>query len=31
LDKAEGKRQTIEANLALRQARRREEAINVIS
>ena len=31
LNKAEGKRQTIEANLALRRARTRVEAINVIS
>ncbi|MBA0689291.1 hypothetical protein Goari_007026 [Gossypium aridum] len=31
LRKAEGKRQTIEANLALRQARTRVEAINAIS
>nr|YP_010380664.1 ATP synthase CF1 epsilon subunit [Begonia arachnoidea]UDH54080.1 ATP synthase CF1 epsilon subunit [Begonia arachnoidea] len=31
LSKAEGKRQTIEANLALRRARTRVEAINVIS
>ncbi|KAG4169621.1 hypothetical protein ERO13_A12G091266v2 [Gossypium hirsutum] len=31
LRKAEGKRQTIEANLALRRARTRVEAINVIS
>ncbi|TAJ02281.1 hypothetical protein DMA11_24470, partial [Marinilabiliaceae bacterium JC017] len=31
LKKAEGKRQTIEANLALRRARTRVEAINVIS
>ncbi|KAG5523766.1 hypothetical protein RHGRI_030677 [Rhododendron griersonianum] len=30
LKKAEGKRQIIEANLALRQARTRVEAINVI-
>ncbi|KAH1091742.1 hypothetical protein J1N35_018999 [Gossypium stocksii] len=30
LRKAEGKRQTIEANLALRQARTRVEAINAI-
>nr|YP_010865513.1 ATP synthase CF1 epsilon subunit [Eomecon chionantha]YP_010865598.1 ATP synthase CF1 epsilon subunit [Sanguinaria canadensis]WGT74460.1 ATP synthase CF1 epsilon subunit [Eomecon chionantha]WGT74520.1 ATP synthase CF1 epsilon subunit [Sanguinaria canadensis]WGT74630.1 ATP synthase CF1 epsilon subunit [Sanguinaria canadensis]WGT74690.1 ATP synthase CF1 epsilon subunit [Sanguinaria canadensis]WGT74775.1 ATP synthase CF1 epsilon subunit [Sanguinaria canadensis] len=31
LSRAEGKRQTIEANLAVRQARTRVEAINVIS
>jgi F-type H+-transporting ATPase subunit epsilon len=31
LSKAEGKRQTIEANLALRRARTRVEAINAIS
>nr|YP_010193542.1 ATP synthase CF1 epsilon subunit [Phyllospadix iwatensis]QZQ52762.1 ATP synthase CF1 epsilon subunit [Phyllospadix iwatensis] len=31
LSKAEGKRQTIEANLALRRARTRVESINVIS
>nr|YP_010690765.1 CF1 subunit epsilon [Spatholirion longifolium]WBU14644.1 CF1 subunit epsilon [Spatholirion longifolium] len=31
LSKAEGKRQTIEANLALRRARTRVEALNVIS
>ncbi|KAJ9535640.1 hypothetical protein OSB04_un001209 [Centaurea solstitialis] len=31
LRKAEGKRQTIEANLALRRARTRVEAINAIS
>ncbi|XP_054793102.1 ATP synthase subunit beta, chloroplastic [Prosopis cineraria] len=31
LSKAEGKRQTIEANLALRRARTRVEAINIIS
>nr|YP_010034434.1 ATP synthase CF1 epsilon subunit [Aponogeton abyssinicus]YP_010034519.1 ATP synthase CF1 epsilon subunit [Aponogeton desertorum]UGC02465.1 AtpE [Aponogeton madagascariensis]QOX09155.1 ATP synthase CF1 epsilon subunit [Aponogeton abyssinicus]QOX09240.1 ATP synthase CF1 epsilon subunit [Aponogeton desertorum]UGC02210.1 AtpE [Aponogeton desertorum]UGC02295.1 AtpE [Aponogeton desertorum] len=31
LNKAEGKRQTIEANLALRRARTRVEAINAIS
>nr|YP_009681141.1 ATP synthase CF1 epsilon subunit [Sagittaria trifolia]YP_010518665.1 ATP synthase CF1 epsilon subunit [Sagittaria graminea]UDZ59364.1 ATP synthase CF1 epsilon subunit [Sagittaria guayanensis]QDG01480.1 ATP synthase CF1 epsilon subunit [Sagittaria trifolia]UDZ59366.1 ATP synthase CF1 epsilon subunit [Sagittaria trifolia]UXO94279.1 ATP synthase CF1 epsilon subunit [Sagittaria graminea] len=31
LSKAEGKRQTIEANLALRRARMRVEAINAIS
>nr|YP_010613580.1 ATP synthase CF1 epsilon subunit [Melilotus officinalis]WAR69211.1 ATP synthase CF1 epsilon subunit [Melilotus officinalis] len=31
LNKAEGKRQTIEANLALRRARTRVEAINMIS
>nr|QCT81885.1 AtpE [Protea caffra subsp. kilimandscharica] len=31
LSRAEGKRQTIEANLALRRARTRVEAINVIS
>ncbi|KAL2994432.1 hypothetical protein AAZX31_10G164800 [Glycine max] len=31
LNKAEGKRQTIEANLALRRVRTRVEAINVIS
>ncbi|GMJ04208.1 hypothetical protein HRI_004090000 [Hibiscus trionum] len=31
LRKAEGKRQTIEANLALKRARTRVEAINVIS
>nr|YP_010176186.1 ATP synthase CF1 epsilon subunit [Tadehagi triquetrum]QSQ71321.1 ATP synthase CF1 epsilon subunit [Tadehagi triquetrum] len=31
LNKANGKRQTIEANLALRRARTRVEAINVIS
>ncbi|CAJ1948742.1 unnamed protein product [Sphenostylis stenocarpa] len=31
LNKVEGKRQTIEANLALRRARTRVEAINVIS
>nr|YP_010276401.1 CF1 subunit epsilon [Cryptocoryne elliptica]UHY39523.1 CF1 subunit epsilon [Cryptocoryne elliptica] len=31
LSKAEGKRQTIEANLALRRARTRVEVINVIS
>ncbi|KAK5803428.1 hypothetical protein PVK06_031073 [Gossypium arboreum] len=31
LKKAEGKRQTIEANLALRRARTRVEAINTIS
>nr|QGA84623.1 ATP synthase CF1 epsilon subunit [Adenanthera pavonina] len=31
LSKAEGKRQTIEANLALRRARTRVEAINMIS
>nr|QFQ51829.1 ATP synthase CF1 epsilon subunit [Sedum plumbizincicola] len=31
LQKAEGKRQTIEANLALRRARTRVEAINTIS
>ncbi|KAL5067433.1 hypothetical protein RYX36_018320 [Vicia faba] len=31
LNKAEGKRQTIEANLALRRARTRVEAINIIS
>ena len=31
LNKAEGKRQTSEANLALRRARTRVEAINVIS
>nr|YP_009248356.1 ATP synthase CF1 epsilon subunit [Hanguana malayana]AMW66408.1 ATP synthase CF1 epsilon subunit [Hanguana malayana] len=31
LSRAEGKRQTIEANLALRRARTRVEAVNVIS
>ena len=31
LSKAEGKRQTIEANLALRRARTRVEALNMIS
>lgn len=31
LNKAEGKRQTIEANLALRRARTRVEALNMIS
>jgi len=31
LNKAKGKRQTIEANLALRRARTRVKAINVIS
>ncbi|MCL7039213.1 hypothetical protein MKW94_006676 [Papaver nudicaule] len=31
LSRAEGKRQTIEANLAVRRARTRVEAINVIS